>query len=116
LADVIGDRDKFKKDLEEQKRKGNGIPQAERDKLHESLGAEKNKVSNLTRERDQARTERNDEREEKEMALEKIEDLIECFFEYKACRQCYWNFGVWVEDDGDRLLVRCNHCRTRHWH
>ncbi|KAG8360316.1 hypothetical protein FVEN_g2315 [Fusarium venenatum] len=46
------------------------MPQAERDRLYESLGAEKNKVLNFTRDR----------------------------------------------DEGDNILVRCDRCRTRHWH
>ncbi|RGP74191.1 hypothetical protein FSPOR_1886 [Fusarium sporotrichioides] len=99
------------------------MPQAERDRLYESLGAEKNKVVNLTRERNQAMAERDESKrqlvkeiEEKLSAIEKIEDLIDCFHDYDRCRQCGWGFGAWVEDDGDRILVRCDRCRTRHWH
>ncbi|GKU04582.1 hypothetical protein FLAG1_07111 [Fusarium langsethiae] len=99
------------------------MPQAERDRLYESLGAEKNKVVNLTRERNQAMAERDESKrqlvkeiEEKLSAIEKIKDLIDCFRDYDRCRQCGWGFGAWVEDDGDRILVRCDRCRTRHWH
>ncbi|KAM0387578.1 hypothetical protein ACHAQC_010624 [Fusarium culmorum] len=98
------------------------MSQAQRDRLYESLGAEKNKVINLTKERDQVTREKdrlwkqlNDEVDEKLRALDKIEALIECLEEYENCRHCNWGFGIWVEDDGSKLVVRCDRCRTRHW-
>ncbi|QPC73041.1 hypothetical protein HYE68_003793 [Fusarium pseudograminearum] len=98
------------------------MSQAQRDSLYESLGAEKNKVINPTKERDQATREKDrfwkqltDEVDEKLRALDKIEALIECLEEYENCRHCNWGFGIWVEDDGSKLVVRCDRCRTRHW-
>ncbi|WXC63570.1 hypothetical protein SNK03_009394 [Fusarium graminearum] len=65
------------------------MSQVQRDRLYESLGAEKNKVINLTKERDQVTREKdrlwkqlNDEVDEKLRAIDKIEALIECLEEY----------------------------------
>lgn len=98
------------------------MSQVQRDRLCESLGAEKNKVINLTKERDQVTREKdrlwkqlNDEVDEKLRALDKIEALIECLEEYENCRHCNWSFGIWIEDDGSKLVVRCDRCRTQHW-
>ncbi|KAG8666877.1 hypothetical protein FPOAC1_011699 [Fusarium poae] len=101
------------------------MPQSERDKLYESLGAEKNKVVHLTQGRDQAIAERDAAKRElgneinaRLLAEEKIDDAIGCFDDYEECRHCGWDFGCRLEDDRDRdcVLVRCNRCRTRHWH
>ncbi|UZP45362.1 hypothetical protein NXS19_013174 [Fusarium pseudograminearum] len=105
------------------------MPQAERDSLHKSLKAEKNKVVNLSRERDQAKAERDqalsdkhaavmqqhNEAQERLRATGKIQGLVGCLQENQNCRRCSWGFGIWVEDDGRKLLVRCDRCRTRHW-
>ena len=74
---------------------------SERDKLSMSLNVEKKRVEVLKLERDQVK--------------EKVDDLIECLDDNTDCRHCGWNFGMWVEDDDEQFLVRCNRCRTRHW-
>jgi hypothetical protein len=48
-------------------------------------------------------------------ANNKITALIDTVFNRDWCRNCRYEFGSWIEDEGSCLVLRCSNCRCRHY-
>jgi predicted nuclease with TOPRIM domain len=113
-AEAIQECISVKKDLEAEKRKRQvGMSLAERDQIQQALGAEKERIKALTKERDDAKAlaSRNFDKDKLDSFLEYIEDIDKC-----RNRRCKASFGAYIELDGGELVMHCDYCHFRYPH
>ncbi|KAH7253523.1 HAD-like domain-containing protein [Fusarium redolens] len=113
-AEAIQECISVKKDLEAEKRKRQvGMSLAERDQIQQALGAEKERIKALTKERDDAKTlaSRNFDKDKLDSFLEYIEDIDKC-----RNRRCKASFGAYIELDGGELTLIARYSSPSHYH
>ncbi|KAF5668533.1 hypothetical protein FDENT_11805 [Fusarium denticulatum] len=111
-----------KRNLELERQRSTGIPQRERERMQETISAQKSEISALVRGRDEikrelkmVKTEKTNEIDRKWEITNKMNALIQTMDEWDECRHCGADFGSYVEDHGKLLVLRCSFCTTRHW-
>ncbi|KAF4342111.1 hypothetical protein FBEOM_3952 [Fusarium beomiforme] len=71
-------------------------------------------IFSLTKELNEARKERNIERDKKWKAHNKMKALLRAINEWSECRQCGADFATYIEEQEGTLVLRCSYCTTRH--
>ncbi|KAF4996449.1 hypothetical protein FGRMN_4506 [Fusarium graminum] len=88
---------------------------AQKQRSEEQFMQERNRSIVLAQERDVAKLNEAAAKQVEACANRKISALLNVINNHKICRHCHIDFGVWVEDDDDRYILRCIECRTRHY-
>ncbi|KAF4947402.1 hypothetical protein FGADI_10473 [Fusarium gaditjirri] len=121
-ATLVQELTQAKRNLESERQSRTGMSLSERDRMHETIRAQKSEIQALVKERDDikrernnVRTERNNERDKKWEITHKMNALIQAMDDWDECRHCGADFGTYIEDQGNALLLRCSYCTTRHW-
>ncbi|KAF5559600.1 hypothetical protein FPHYL_7049 [Fusarium phyllophilum] len=121
-ATLVQEVAQTKGNLELERRRNTGMSLRERDRMHETIRAQKAEISALVGGRDEIKRELNTVRTEKKNEIDrkweithKMNALIQTMNNWCECRHCGADFGTYVEDQGNVLLLRCSYCTTRHW-
>ncbi|KAG5774203.1 hypothetical protein H9Q72_000271 [Fusarium xylarioides] len=111
-----------KRNLELERQRNTGMPLRERERMQETISAQKSEISALVKGRDEikrelkmVRTEKTNEIDRKWEITNKMNALIQTIDEWDECRHCGADFGTYVEDQGSTLVLRCSYCTTQHW-
>ncbi|KAF5677342.1 hypothetical protein FHETE_1855 [Fusarium heterosporum] len=95
--------------------KASSLYTAQKQKSEEQFIQERNRSIALEQERDMAKLNEAAAKQAEAGANRKTAALLNVINNHKFCRHCDEEFGVWVEDDDDRYILRCCECRTRHY-
>ncbi|KAF5625422.1 uncharacterized protein FTJAE_9999 [Fusarium tjaetaba] len=121
-ATLVREVTQAKRDLELERQGNSGMSLRDRDRMNETIRAQKSEISALVSGRDEikrelqmVRTEKKNEIDRKWEITNKINALIHTMNEWDECRHCGAEFGSYVEDHGSTLVLRCADCTTRHW-
>ncbi|RSL99207.1 hypothetical protein CEP52_009876 [Fusarium oligoseptatum] len=127
LAAVAG-RERIRQDYESERTRAATLLSA-RDSLQNALNIEKQNYAKLWSERATLQqqmatltTQHNNIVVQKNIAKDvltalekKTDDLLDILDNRECCRNCRNDFGCWVEDADTSFIVRCEHCRCRHY-
>ncbi|KAF5580150.1 hypothetical protein FPANT_9425 [Fusarium pseudoanthophilum] len=121
-AALVQEVTQTKRNLELERQRNPGMPLRERERMQETISAQKSEISALVNGRDEikrelkmVRIEKKNEIDRKWEITNKINALIHTMHEWDECRHCGAEFGTYVEDHGSMLVLRCADCSTRHW-
>ncbi|KAG5744127.1 hypothetical protein H9Q69_010032 [Fusarium xylarioides] len=121
-ATLVQEVTQTKRNLELERQRNTGMPLRERERMQETISAQKSEISALVKGRDEikrelkmVRTEKTNEIDRKWEITNKMNALIQTIDEWDECRHCGADFGTYVEDQGSTLVLRCSYCTTRHW-